>query len=70
MSMTVMDSYIGWWGRRTGSWHLVQSEITDRLVMKCGRQMKLVTPEGRLEFLLEPSIGKCQQCVGRSEAAE
>jgi hypothetical protein len=58
------NSYIGWWARRIGPWHLVQSEITDRLVMKCGRQMKLAMAKGRLEFLLEPGE-KCKQCKGR-----
>lgn len=57
-----MESYIGWWAKRHGSWHFVQSEITDRLVMKCGRQMRLELPSGKLAFVLAPSGQRCQQC--------
>jgi hypothetical protein len=59
-------SYIGWWGvRAKGKWHLVESEVTDRLVMRCGRQMPLVNAYGALSFQLEPNGEKCEPCVGR-----
>jgi hypothetical protein len=60
-----MQTYIGWWARRHGRWHLVESEVTDRLVMRCGRQMKLETPYGYLVFELEPADGHCKQCGER-----
>jgi len=61
-----MDSYIGWWARRIGPWHLVQSEIADRVVLKCGREMRLETGRGKLTFLLEPSRDRCLQCSPES----
>lgn len=61
-----MQSYIGWWAtrirRKGGRWHLVESEITNRLVMKCGRQMKLETGDGVLIFQLQPSSDHCSVC--------
>ena len=59
------DSYIGWWGvRPRGRWHLVESEVTDRLVMRCGRQMSLETKGGVLSFEVSPSGERCEQCTG------
>lgn len=57
-------SYIGQWVRRRGQRaHLVESEITDRLVMRCGRQMKLRTRSG--DLVLYAGNLLCHQCVGR-----
>lgn len=60
-------TWIGWWAMRAGGkWHLVQSEITDRLVMKCGRQMRLETSVGTLSFEQESvEHDACEQCAGR-----
>lgn len=57
-----MNSYIGWWARRTGKWHLIESEVTDRMVTSCGRQLKLTTKSGPLTFLLVPRDGQCKVC--------
>lgn len=58
--------YIGWWGIRPGGvWHFVESEVTDRLVMRCGRQMRMETPGGALAFQVSPDGERCEQCVGR-----
>jgi hypothetical protein len=55
------DSFIGFWvGRRNGKLHLAESEITDRVVMHCGRQMRLVTAGG--ELLLGGNEPRCKQC--------
>ena len=59
------ESYVGWWGkRRQGKWHLVESEVSDRLVMRCGRQMAKVNPHGPLSFEVQPSGEACEQCTG------
>lgn len=59
-------NYIGWWAtrvrRKGGKWHLVESEVTDRLVMKCGRQMRLENDDGVLIFQLEPADKHCEAC--------
>lgn len=61
-----MSSYIGWWAQRPGKlWHLVESEVTDRLVMRCGRQMRMVNKGGTLGFVTDPMGERCEQCVGR-----
>lgn len=71
-----MDSFIGQWIiRRTdpasfdvftehGKAHLCQSEIVDRLVMACGRQLKLVTRHGEFgQFVARRLETRCQQCT-------
>jgi hypothetical protein len=59
-------NYIGWWAmRRRGKWHLVESEVTDRLVMRCGRQMRMEATEGVLSFAVQPGGEGCEQCVGK-----
>jgi hypothetical protein len=62
--MLDQPSFIGWWMARNQRQkaHLVQSEITDRLVMRCGRQMRLETSGG---LLVEAEFERCEQCVGR-----
>jgi hypothetical protein len=61
--------YIGWWAyRRGGRWHLVESEVTDRLVMRCGRQMKMQASAGALSFQVSPDGERCEQCTGRRVA--
>jgi hypothetical protein len=57
-----MNSYIGWWARRKGKWHLVESEVVDRLVTHCGRQLRLTTKSGPLTFLLGPTERVCKVC--------
>ena len=37
-----MANVIGWWSTREGKWHLIESQIDDRLVTRCGRELKLV----------------------------
>lgn len=65
-----MGSFIGEWvarlldGRWIGLGHLVQSEITDRLVMKCGRQMKLVNGRGELNAGVG-GVQRCFDCEGK-----
>ena len=57
----------GWWTADHGKAHLVESEVTDRLVMRCGRQLKLETANGRLEeFVARTLEPRCKQCQGRS----
>lgn len=59
-------SYIGWWLNRLGQkWHLVETEITDRLVTRCGRQMKLETRDGYLQFDQQPQGRVCLFCASR-----
>lgn len=74
------DSFIGLWtarfrpgtpsfpsGRTSGLAHLVQSEVTDRLVMKCGRQMRLENGRGTLSSAL-PIVARCFDCEGKRGA--
>jgi hypothetical protein len=64
--MTV--TFIGQWVQRRGTLaHLIESEITDRLVTRCGRQMKLVTPHGPLS-IVSGDVEHCEQCTGRRVA--
>jgi hypothetical protein len=64
-----MQTYIGWWACRRGKWHFVESEVTDRLVMRCGRQMKLETKGAALAFQQDAStLDCCEQCTGRRVA--
>ena len=64
--MSADVSYIGWWGvRANGKWHLVESEVTDRLVMRCGRQMPLVNASGILIFERDPAGERCHFCSQR-----
>ena len=70
-------SFIGKWvmrisgrlaspGADVGKAHLVESEITDRLVTKCGRELRLVTPHGHLrEFVARRLESRCLQCRGQ-----
>lgn len=62
----ILESYVGWWTRRPGRvWHLVESEITDRTVTRCGRQMRFETSAGALAFSQYPPGERCEQCTGR-----
>lgn len=61
-----MTSYIGWWGMRTrkAKWHLVESEVTDRLVMRCGRMMRFTAYQETMTFDEKPRWGdRCEQCT-------
>ena len=58
---------VGWWTMRPGgSWHLVESQIDDRLVTRCGRELKIVLGDvslrsvARLEAKDRPSV--CRYC--------
>jgi hypothetical protein len=72
----LLNSYIGWWAFRAGTsrWHLVESEITDRLVMRCGRQMRLELHGVPLVFGQEPVCSGeqhaqiCVFCMTRKRA--
>jgi len=58
---------IGWWAkRRYGVWHLVESEIADRIVTRCGRQMAHTNTDGPLLFEYDPMTDqvRCQLCTG------
>lgn len=67
-----MASNIGRWTRRITRpaigygvtlWHYVDSEIEDRSVTRCGRQMKQVTAGGSLEFRNSPGkFATCTKC--------
>ena len=59
-----MTVYVGYWARRIGPWHLVESEIADRIVTRCGREMQTKTSRGELTFTNDPSP-RCKQCTGR-----
>ena len=48
---------MGW---RTTYSHRVESEIEDRVVTKCGRQMRLKNSQGVLDF--EPMASSYEQC--------
>ena len=63
---TTTYSFIGQWAQRNGTKaHIVESEIGDRLVMRCGRQMKLMTEEGELVVLpISLLSNPCSQCTG------
>ena len=60
---------IGRWIHRPGTtaWHQVESEIADRLVTHCGRQMRLRTSRGELEAADVPLASvapACRLCWG------
>jgi len=66
--MSNVDSFIGFWvGRKRQKLHLAESEITDRVVMRCGRQMRLKTASGG-DLLLGGSNGRCQDCDNERRA--
>jgi len=59
--MSTDDSSIGFWvGRPDTKLHLVESEIADRVVTRCGREMRRLS--GRLELTLGGSQPRCRQC--------
>lgn len=62
-----MTSYIGWWGfrRHTTRWHFIESEVTDRLVMRCGRQMKLELDGQPIVIEAAPAGPVCVFCATR-----
>lgn len=63
-------SYVGWWGmRQGGKWHLIESEVVDRLVTRCGRQMKMELASGIMVFEIQPSGDACFLCTGHLVAA-
>jgi hypothetical protein len=65
-------SQIGLWivrwpagpGAPTQVAHLVESEIADRAVTRCGREMRQATKNGELGEA-DGSVARCEQCVGR-----
>jgi hypothetical protein len=53
--------------REYGQAHYVESEITDRLVMRCGRELRLQTAHGTLrEFVARRLETRCKQCRGEA----
>lgn len=41
------DYAIGSWVRRRGGkWHVVESDVDDRAIVRCGKQLRRVTPSG------------------------
>lgn len=51
--------------RIVGRWHLVQSTIADRIVTKCGKEMKRSNgAKGRMAFRSDPGAGGrlCRTC--------
>lgn len=58
-----------WIARFTGSrritrWHLVESEIADRKVTKCGRQMGTIDGTSVAPLVAPPSTGvACTPCL-------
>jgi hypothetical protein len=57
--------YIGHWlaRHRSGSKrHLVESEVTDRLVMRCGKEMKLILGDRGMHPFEDHPL--CQTCRG------
>jgi hypothetical protein len=61
-----VTDYIGEWVARDrpgSKQHIVESEITDRLVTRCGRQMKLEI--GGRGLLLISGYPLCKVCKGK-----
>jgi hypothetical protein len=64
-----MSDVIGQWAARfigelqRTRWHLVESEIAERLVTHCGRQMPQRNGNGYLLTDAAPSSGKCERCA-------
>lgn len=55
-------SYIGLWlSRKGGKRHLIESEITDRLVTRCGREMKLLLHGKQMQPYDMPFCKTCQK---------
>lgn len=63
--MTVQADY---WVTRGGKWHRVESQIEDRLVTRCGRQLRLTIPGpyGDRSLIssskLDPADRACRYC--------
>jgi hypothetical protein len=70
------DYAIGSWvRRRRGKWHLVESDVADRAIVRCGKQLRHVTPSGgelQVSALmpLTRMIGQPQLCKAGCEARE
>lgn len=62
-----MDELIGMWAfrLRTTRWHLIESEIGDRFVMRCGRQMQHTNSFGQLIVDAAPLGVPCLFCAGK-----
>lgn len=48
--------------RQVTTWHKVESEIDDRVVTRCGRQMHLRTERGHLLTEPDPGMSICKRC--------
>jgi hypothetical protein len=67
-----VDGLIGYWiarfsdrteTRQLTKWHLVESEITDRKVTKCGRQMGEIAGTAVAPVVTPPSLDvTCSRC--------
>jgi hypothetical protein len=72
------DYAIGSWVRRRGrrsKWHVVESDVADRAVVRCGKQLRHVTPSGgelQVSALMPLTrlIGQPQLCKAGCEARE
>jgi hypothetical protein len=62
------DGVIGSWTARFSGerqvtfWHYVESQIEDRLVTYCGRQLHRKTPKGILLVQEAPGFDQCGNC--------
>lgn len=70
-------SHIGHWAQRiyegsnyqNSRGHLVESEIADRIVTRCGKQMVWMTnakTPNHLKFTVDRPVGYCVVCVRRA----
>lgn len=58
-------SRIGDWLARKGQKaHLVESEIANRVVTRCGRELEQMSRDGT-PLLAHVDVERCKQCVGR-----
>lgn len=48
--------------RLVTKWHLVDSEVSDRIVTFCGREMKLKTRSGNIDFATEKDDTDTAMC--------
>lgn len=60
-----------YWVRRSdqrGKWHLVESEVSNRAIVKCGKEMDPVTVAGYdLEWrFAKPEEDRCKSCSRRT----
>lgn len=62
-------SRIGMYAKRGSKWHLIESEIEDALITRCGRRMEPKDAHGNGLLVGEwvpPVPEQCDYCVARS----